>query len=53
MREAFSGVDRDKMDTAEVGKPAPDFSLPLADAKAWKLSDQKGVVVLLFQFADW
>lgn len=53
VREAFSGVDRLKMDTAEVGKPAPDFSLPTADGKTWKLSEQKGIVVLLFQLADW
>lgn len=53
VREAFSGVDREKMDTAEVGKPAPDFSLPTAEGKAWKLSGQRGIVVLLFQLADW
>lgn len=53
VREAFSGVDRDKLDSAEIGKPAPDFSLPTADGKTWKLSEQKGIVVLLFQLADW
>ncbi len=53
VHEAFSGVDREKMDSAEVGKPAPDFSLPTADGKTWKLSEQKGIVVLLFQLADW
>ncbi|NBX77557.1 MAG: thioredoxin family protein [Proteobacteria bacterium] len=37
---------------AQVGKPAPDFSLPGTDGKTWKLSDQKGKVVVLEWFNE-
>lgn len=36
-----------------VGKIAPDFVLPTADGKRFRLSDQKGKVVLLNFFAHW
>jgi peroxiredoxin len=32
---------------AEVGKPAPNFTLKATDGKAWSLSDAKGKVVVL------
>lgn len=36
-----------------LGKPAPDISLPDSDGKTWRLSDQRGkVVVLLFYPGD-
>ena len=53
VKEAYAAIKRDELGKAEVGKPAPDFTLPTLDGKAWKLSDQKGVVVLMFQLADW
>jgi len=37
---------------APVGKPAPDFSLSGSDGKLWKLSDQKGKVVVLEWFNE-
>ncbi len=36
-----------KADTAEVGKPAPDFTLTDYKGKAHKLSDYKGKIVIL------
>lgn len=35
-----------------VGKPAPDFSALGSDGKTWKLSDQKGKVVVLEWFNE-
>ena len=35
---------------AELGKPAPDFTLTGVDGKTWKLSDQRGKVVVLEWF---
>lgn len=41
------------MKTAKVGEPAPDFALKDGEGQAWKLSDQRGrVVVLLFYPGD-
>lgn len=38
---------------AVVNEPAPDFTLPDGDGKQWRLSDQRGkVVVLLFYPGD-
>ncbi|HZJ44233.1 MAG TPA: peroxiredoxin [Pyrinomonadaceae bacterium] len=38
---------------AVVNEPAPDFTLPDGDGKPWRLSDQRGkVVVLLFYPGD-
>ncbi|HWS54364.1 MAG TPA: peroxiredoxin [Pyrinomonadaceae bacterium] len=40
-------------DTAEVGAPAPDFTLKDGGGREWRLSDQRGkVVVLLFYPGD-
>jgi peroxiredoxin Q/BCP len=37
----------------QVGSPAPDFTLPDGDGREWRLSDQRGqVVVLLFYPGD-
>jgi peroxiredoxin Q/BCP len=39
--------------TATVGEPAPDFSLPDGDGEVWRLSEQRGrIVVLLFYPGD-
>ena len=38
---------------AEIGTEAPDFTLPDGNGKQWRLSDQRGrVVVLLFYPGD-
>ncbi|MDT7602060.1 MAG: thioredoxin-dependent peroxiredoxin [Acidobacteriota bacterium] len=43
----------DKSKTATVGETAPDFTLKDGEGRAWKLSDQRGrVVVLLFYPGD-
>ena len=40
-------------ETASVGAPAPDFALADADGREWRLSEQRGkVVVLLFYPGD-
>ena len=42
-----------KSTTDRVGTPAPDFTLPDGDGTQWRLSDQRGkVVVLLFYPGD-
>src|SRR6187397_888313 len=39
--------------SAQVGTPAPDFTLPDGNGASWKLSEQRGkVVVLLFYPGD-
>jgi thioredoxin-dependent peroxiredoxin len=46
-------VTSDKTKTIAVGAQAPDFALPDADGRAWRLSEQRGkVVVLLFYPGD-
>ena len=43
----------DKRKTIAVGDQAPDFALPDGDGREWRLSDQRGkVVVLLFYPGD-
>lgn len=42
-----------KVESAQLGTPAPDFTLPDGNGSSWKLSDQRGkVVVLLFYPGD-
>ncbi len=42
-----------KQDSPQVGATAPDFTLPDGNGKDWRLSDQRGrVVVLLFYPGD-
>ena len=43
----------DKQNAPRVGDVAPDFTLPDGEGRAWRLSDQRGrVVVLLFYPGD-
>lgn len=45
--------DASKTATANVGAPAPDFTLKDGEGKEWRLSDRRGkVVVLLFYPGD-
>lgn len=42
-----------KTESAQLGTPAPDFTLPDGNGNPWKLSEQRGkVVVLLFYPGD-
>ncbi|MEX2607309.1 MAG: redoxin domain-containing protein, partial [Kiritimatiellia bacterium] len=52
---AWRSLDPDTFATAEVGKPAPDFTLPDTEGQPWKLSDLRGekAVALIWIFADW
>jgi len=54
VRKAIAEYDLEKMDTARVGKWAPDFVLPDAGGEAYRLSQFRGkkVVVLTFVVAD-
>jgi peroxiredoxin Q/BCP len=46
-------VTSDKLKTAAVGEPAPDFALRDGEGREWRLSEQRGrVVVLLFYPGD-
>lgn len=38
---------------AKVGSPAPDFSVKLLDGSTFKLSEQRGKVVVLYFWANW
>jgi hypothetical protein len=51
---AIADYDLAKMDTARVGKPAPDFAVPDAGGETYRLSQFRGkkVVVLAFVVAD-
>jgi AhpC/TSA family len=54
IRNAIAEYDLAEMDTARVGKPAPDFALPDAGGESYRLSQFRGkkVVVLTFVVAD-
>jgi hypothetical protein len=54
MRDAIAGYDTAAMDTARVGKPAPEFALPDAGGETYRLGRFRGkkVVVLTFVVAD-
>ncbi|HEX8072271.1 MAG TPA: peroxiredoxin [Pyrinomonadaceae bacterium] len=46
-------MDSNTTNKLTVGAPAPDFTLPDGDGRAWRLSEQRGkVVVLLFYPGD-
>lgn len=53
VRDAYAALGETDLSGVEIGKKTPDFTLPAADGKAWRLSSQKGVVILMFQLADW
>ena len=48
----FYGFMASQAGALTVGKSAPDFSLPGAEGKTWKLSDQKGKIVVLEWFNE-
>jgi AhpC/TSA family len=54
VREALESYDLTKMDTAVVGKPAPDFSLADASGETYRLSQFRGnkAVVVTFIIQD-
>lgn len=54
LRKRLAEYDLTKMNTAVVGKAAPDFELTDATGKTYKLSDFKGkkAVVLVFVYGD-
>lgn len=56
LRDAYKiPLKPEEIASAQVGKPAPDFSALDSDGKTFKLSEvlKKEVVVLTFQLADW
>ncbi len=54
LRKLLAGFDLAKMNTAVVGKAAPEFELTDASGKSYKLADFKGkkAVVLVFVYGD-
>jgi len=52
VREAYAtGIKREVMGSAKVGKPAPDFSARTSDGKVFKLSDVLGKKPVVIYFA--
>jgi hypothetical protein len=51
VRRALREYDLSRMDSAQLGKPAPDFALADTNGKTWRLSELKGkkTVVLVFR----
>lgn len=49
--ENIAGLN--KAEKMEIGKSAPDFELPDVSGRTWKLSSQKGKVVLVNFWATW
>jgi peroxiredoxin len=43
----------DKADAPAVGQPAPDFALPDLEGRIFRLSEQRGKVVLINFWASW
>ena len=54
IRRAILEYDLARMDSAQVGRAAPDFALADTSGKTWRLSELKGkkTVVLVFLFGD-
>jgi hypothetical protein len=54
VREELAGYDLAKVDTAQLGKPAPDFTLADASGQAYRLSQFRGnkTIVLTFILQD-
>jgi hypothetical protein len=54
IRRALLEYDLSRMDTAQLGMPAPDFALSDTNGKTWRMSKlkDKKAVVLVFLFGD-
>jgi alkyl hydroperoxide reductase subunit AhpC len=55
LRVAYRQLNPQQFASVRVGEPAPDFTLPDTEGRAWKLSDFQGKswVVLIWVFAEW
>lgn len=55
LAEAYAALDENRFDQVRVGAPAPDFTLPDTEGRAWRLADFRGRsdVLLIWVFADW
>lgn len=50
---AYASLLESTSNALEVGKAAPEFTLPDTEGQSWSLGDQDGWVVLVWIFADW